>query len=233
MPPSLRRRWCSRRPGSLEGVAARVGRDRSRERPRRGCDRGRVVVGPRPARSKDTIAHDAKAQRRARGGRCSPPTSSTPAARPTSSTTSRPSTGSSSSPTRRPTRTLPRSSAMRRHASSRRAPRLTPEGARPRAALPRDRAPLTQVLADMEDTGVKIDEYRMGEITPGSQTGSRSLEQKAYELRGRGVHPRLDPAGRADPLREARADAGPQGQDRLLDGYPRPPQDPASTRSSA
>ena len=43
--------------------------------------------------------------------------------------------------------------------------------------------------------------------------------------RRRGVHARLDAAGGADPLREARARAGPEGEDRLLDrqpGAPRP-----------
>jgi DNA polymerase-1 len=44
--------------------------------------------------------------------------------------------------------------------------------------------PLTQVLADMEDTGVKIDEYRMGEITARLADRVEELEQKAYELAG-------------------------------------------------
>ena len=44
--------------------------------------------------------------------------------------------------------------------------------------------PLTEVLADMEDTGVKIDEYRMGEITARLADRVEELEQRAYELAG-------------------------------------------------
>ena len=44
--------------------------------------------------------------------------------------------------------------------------------------------PLTGVLADMEDSGVKIDEYRMGEITARLADRVEELEQKAYELAG-------------------------------------------------
>jgi DNA polymerase-1 len=42
--------------------------------------------------------------------------------------------------------------------------------------------PLTQVLADMEDAGVRIDTYRMGEITARLQDRVEELESKAYEL---------------------------------------------------
>ena len=38
--------------------------------------------------------------------------------------------------------------------------------------------PLTVVLADMELAGVRIDTYRMGEITAGSPTGSRSSRRR-------------------------------------------------------
>jgi len=44
--------------------------------------------------------------------------------------------------------------------------------------------PLTEVLAAMEDAGVKIDEYRMGEITARLADRVEELEQKAYELAG-------------------------------------------------
>ncbi|HET7857486.1 MAG TPA: DNA polymerase I [Gaiellaceae bacterium] len=44
--------------------------------------------------------------------------------------------------------------------------------------------PLTQVLAEMEDTGVKIDEYRMGEITARLADRVEELEQRAQELAG-------------------------------------------------
>jgi DNA polymerase-1 len=44
--------------------------------------------------------------------------------------------------------------------------------------------PLTAVLASMEDVGVRIDAYRMGEITARLQDRVEELEQRAYELAG-------------------------------------------------
>jgi DNA polymerase-1 len=44
--------------------------------------------------------------------------------------------------------------------------------------------PLTAVLASMEDAGVKIDDYRMGEITARLSDRVEELESKAYELAG-------------------------------------------------
>jgi DNA polymerase-1 len=44
--------------------------------------------------------------------------------------------------------------------------------------------PLTRVLADMERAGVKIDTYRMGEITARLAERVAELEAKAYELAG-------------------------------------------------
>jgi DNA polymerase-1 len=44
--------------------------------------------------------------------------------------------------------------------------------------------PLTAVLAAMEDTGVKIDTYRMGEITARLADRLEELEARAYELAG-------------------------------------------------
>ena len=44
--------------------------------------------------------------------------------------------------------------------------------------------PLTAVLASMEDAGVKIDTYRMGEITARLTDRLEELEAKAYELAG-------------------------------------------------
>ncbi|MFL6037019.1 MAG: DNA polymerase I [Gaiellaceae bacterium] len=44
--------------------------------------------------------------------------------------------------------------------------------------------PLTAVLAAMEDAGVKIDTYRMGEITARLADSVEELEAKAYELAG-------------------------------------------------
>jgi DNA polymerase I len=44
--------------------------------------------------------------------------------------------------------------------------------------------PLTEVLAAMEETGVKIDTYRMGEITARLADRVEELEARAYELAG-------------------------------------------------
>jgi DNA polymerase-1 len=44
--------------------------------------------------------------------------------------------------------------------------------------------PLVSVLADMEDAGVRIDTYRMGEITARLTDRVEELESKAYELAG-------------------------------------------------
>src|SRR5205823_11644134 len=44
--------------------------------------------------------------------------------------------------------------------------------------------PLTSVLAQMEQTGVKIDTYRMGEITARLADRVEELETNAYELAG-------------------------------------------------
>ena len=44
--------------------------------------------------------------------------------------------------------------------------------------------PLTRVLADMEREGVKIDTYRMGEITARLAERVAELEERAYELAG-------------------------------------------------
>jgi DNA polymerase-1 len=44
--------------------------------------------------------------------------------------------------------------------------------------------PLTAVLASMEDAGVKIDDYRMGEITARLSDRVEELESQAYELAG-------------------------------------------------
>ena len=77
--------------------------------------------------------------------------------------------------------------------------------------------PLTRVLLDMERAGVKIDTYRMGEITARLAERVGGARGARLRARRRGVHARLDAAGRAHPLRAARADGRAQGQDRLLD----------------
>src|SRR5438309_8544744 len=78
--------------------------------------------------------------------------------------------------------------ALVRHAETPR--RLAPtmvERVRERGAEDLYRAielPLTAVLAAMEDAGVKIDTYRMGEITARLADRLEELEAKAYELAG-------------------------------------------------
>src|ERR671915_1387413 len=44
--------------------------------------------------------------------------------------------------------------------------------------------PLSPVLAAMEDAGIKIDEYRMGEITARLRERVEELEARAHELAG-------------------------------------------------
>src|SRR4051812_1949483 len=44
--------------------------------------------------------------------------------------------------------------------------------------------PLVRVLAAMEDAGVRIDTYRMGEITARLADRVEELEERAYELAG-------------------------------------------------
>ena len=90
--------------------------------------------------------------------------------------------------------------------------------------------PLTEVLAAMEDAGVRIDTYRMGEITARLADRVEELEATRVRARRRGVHARLDAAGGPDPVREARAHAGPQGQDGLLDRHARPAHHPPRAR---
>ncbi len=92
--------------------------------------------------------------------------------------------------------------------------------------------PLTEVLAAMEATGVRIDTYRMGEITARLADRLEELEATAYELAGEEFMLGSTPAGGARALRAAEADAGPQGEDGVLDRHARPAVDPAaSTRS--
>ena len=221
-----------------EGRAARVGRDRGRERPRRCRHRGRRRRRAAAGAPRRAIRRPRRegAARRACGGHAARRLPHRPrAARPTSSTTSRPSTGSSWSPTRpadEDTSALVRHAAATLRLAEPLVSRLKERGAR--GALPRDRAPAHP--GARRHGGHRRQDRRVphgGDHRPARRPG-RGARAEGLRARRRGVHPRLHPAGRADPLREARADAGPQGQDRLLDGYPRPPQDPrTSTRSSA
>ena len=237
MPPSRRRRWCSRAsrfPGGRAELLG-VGRDRRRERPRRGRDRGRGGRRPTARRASKGrfVAHDAKAQRvEPRGGHAARRLPDRP--RPRDLRARRPRGRVRDRARSRPAgrRGHFRARPPRgRHASPRRAARLPPEGARRSSrSTARSSCRSPQVLGDMEDTGVKIDEYRMGEITARLADRVEELEQKAYELAGEEFILGSTQQVAQDPLREARADAGPQGQDRLLDGYPRPPQDPPRAR---
>ena len=108
-----------------------------------------------------------------------------PAAPSTSSTTSAPSTGSSWSPSRRPRRRRPHSSAApscragSRHCCATRLEERGLVGLYEQVELP-----LTEVLAAMETAGVRIDTYRMGEITARLADRVEELEAKAYELAG-------------------------------------------------
>ena len=93
--------------------------------------------------------------------------------------------------------------------------------------------PLTEVLAAMEAAGVKVDTYRMGEITARLADRVEELEAKAYELAGEEFMLGSTQQVARILFEKLGADARPQGQDRLLDRHARPALDPrASTRSS-
>ena len=67
--------------------------------------------------------------------------------------------------------------------------------------------PLTAVLAAMEDRGRQDRHVSHGRDHGAPRRPGRGAGGEGVRARGRGVHARLDAAGRADPLREARADA--------------------------
>jgi hypothetical protein len=66
-----------------------------------------------------------------------------------------------------------------------------------RAALPRDRAAADRGARGDGAAGVRIDTYRMGEITAPPRRPRRGARGEGVRARGRGVHARLDAAGRA------------------------------------
>ena len=152
--------------------------------------------------------------------------------RPTSSTTSRPSTASSSMPD---PPAEEETAALVRHAEAARRlaePLLAKVKSAARAPVSRDRAAAHGASSRaMEDAGVRIDTYRMGEITA-------RLADRVEELEARRTSSRARSSCSArrsrwpDPLREARAHAGPQGQDRLLDRHEGAPRDPRTTTRS-
>ena len=88
----------------------------------------------------------------------------------------------------------------------------------------------TRVLADMEDAGVRIDTYRMGEITARLTDRVEELESKAYELAGEEFMLGSTQQVARILFEKLGLTPGPQGQDRLLDRHARPPDDPGRAR---
>ena len=165
-----------------------VGRWRSR------ATRSRIAVAEPSASSsrpteRSTARHRPRRQGAARRGDRGHAAPRVPdravAARRTRSTSSRPSTGSSSSRIRPPRRR--RAALVRNAAATFRLRDLLLERVRERDMEPLYREvelPLSPVLAAMELAGVKIDEYRMGEITARLRERVEELEARAYELAG-------------------------------------------------
>ncbi len=92
--------------------------------------------------------------------------------------------------------------------------------------------PLTGVLAAMEDAGVRIDTYRMGEITARLSERVEELEAKAYELAGEEFLLGSTQQVARILFEKLGLPAWSQGQDGLLDGQPGPRGlSAASTRS--
>ena len=180
-PPSSRRTAASRSPssdapvvvtGELDGLAAAL---RDSDTPRRARERRLALAScGAPASSRRTT-------------RRSPRTSSTRTApgyaprRPRGRVRAR-----GADRTRPPSRRPRRSSAGRPSTLALvRSPARAPRGARARSRLYRDvELPLSVVLRSMEDAGVRIDTYRMGEITARLADQVEELEARAQELAG-------------------------------------------------
>ena len=90
--------------------------------------------------------------------------------------------------------------------------------------------PLAEVLAAMEEAGVRIDTYRMGEITARLRDRVEELEARAYDLAGEEFVIGSPHAARSRALREARAHARPERKDRVLDRREGAPRDPRRPR---
>ena len=169
----------------------RLARRSSRRRRRRGGGRLRGRPRRAPARFSTPRSSPRTTQRCCGSGDlppttlCSPPTSSTRVGPATSSTTSPASTASSSSPS---PPTEEETAALVRHAESAR--RLAPQLRSRLREWGSERLydevelPLTVVLADMEQAGIRIDAYRMGEITARLEERVEELEAQALELAG-------------------------------------------------
>ena len=92
--------------------------------------------------------------------------------------------------------------------------------------------PLTAVLAAMEDAGVKIDTYRMGEITARLRDRVEELEARATDLAGEEFMLGSTQQVARILFEKLGLEPGQQGEDRLLDRQPRAPRAPRrSTRS--
>ena len=102
--------------------------------------------------------------------------------------------------------------------------------ARLRAALRRDRAAAHRRARGDGGRGRQDRHLPDGRDHGPPRRPGRGAGGEGVRARGRGVPDRLDAAGGADPVREAGADAGPQGQDRLLDRHARAPLDPRRAR---
>ncbi len=86
--------------------------------------------------------------------------------------------------------------------------------------------PLVTVLAAMEDAGVKIDTYRMGEITARLAENVEELESRAYDLAGEEFMLGSTQQVARILFEKLAAHARAQGQDRLLDRHARAAHDP-------
>ena len=127
--------------------------------------------------------------------------------------------------------------ALVRHAeAARRLAPLLREKVRERGSEPlydEIELPLTSVLAAMEDAGVRIDTYRMGEITARLTDRVEELEARAVELAGEPFQLGSTPQVARILFDVLGLTPGPQGEDRLLDGHARAPHDPPRARDRA
>ena len=176
---ALARRRAAR---DLADVRLRRGR-----RPVRVALADEVVVAPRPSGSRARSSSTTRSRFACRRSttRCSPRTSSSRVARPTSSTDLAAEYGIAldpSPPAEEETEALVRRAALPLRLAPLMRARLAERDLVP---LYEDiELPLTSVLARMEDAGVHIDTYRMGEITARLRERVEELEGRAYELAG-------------------------------------------------
>ena len=77
--------------------------------------------------------------------------------------------------------------------------------------------PLVRVLARMETNGIRIDREFLEVLRKDLAEQCDMYVQRIYAARGRGVQRELHPAAAHDPVRQARADAGEEDEDRSVD----------------